>query len=149
MVEELLSYTSADVEDLDHLMHELSPTSFCNEEILDAVLRDVNSRAYVIREDGHIVAAGSLCVMHNLEFTIASVESVVVASSYRGRGYGRMLMTHIIEEAKMLKVRSINLTSNPKRVAANNLYQSLGFVRYETNCYHFEIQKYEYEAILK
>lgn len=141
MVEELLSYTPADLKDLDLLMHELAPTSFCNKEILDNVLNDVNSHAYIIREDGHIVAAGALCVMHNLEFTIASVESVVVASIYRGRGYGRMLMTHIIEEAKMLKVRSIHLTSNPKRVAANNLYQSLGFVKYETNCYHFEIQK--------
>lgn len=139
MVEELLSYTPADVEDLDLLMHELSPTSFCNEEILDAVLQDVNSHAYIIREGGHIVASGALCIMHNLEFTIASVESIVVSSQYRGRGYGKELMKYIIEEVNRLKVRSIHLTSNPKRVAANNLYQSLGFVKYETNCYHFDI----------
>lgn len=140
MVEELLSYTPADVEDLDLLMHELSPTSFCNEEILDAVLQDANSHGYVIREEGHIVAAGTLCVMHNLEFTIASVESVVVSSGYRGRGYGKMLVEHLINEAKRLGVRSIHLTSNPKRIAANNLYQSLGFAKYETNYYHFEIK---------
>lgn len=139
MVEELLSYTPSDVEDLDLLMHELSPTSFCNQEILDNVLNDVNSHAYIIRENRHIVAAGSLCVIHNLEFKIASVESVVVLSSCRGRGYGKMLVEHLINEAKRLGVRSIHLTSNPKRIAANNLYQSLGFVKYETNCYHFEI----------
>ena len=100
----------------------------------------MNSHAFVIREGGHIVAAGSLCVMHNLEFTIASVESVVVSSSYRGRGYGKMLVENLINEAKRLGVRSIHLTSNPRRIAANNLYQKLGFVKYETNCYHFEIK---------
>lgn len=140
MVEEIISYSPTDVKDLDLLMHELSSTSYCNEEILDAVLQDVNSHAYIIREEGHIVAAGTLCVMHNLEFTIAGVESVIVSSSYRGRGYGKALMAHIIEEAKKFKVHSIHLTSNPKRVAANKLYQKLGFVKYKTNCYHFEIK---------
>lgn len=139
MVEEFQSYTLTDVEDLDRLMHDLSPTSFCNEEILNAVLNDVNSHVYIIREEGHIVGAGTLCVMHNLEFTLASVESVVVSSSYRGRGFGKELMEHILEEARKLKVRSIHLTSNPKRIAANNLYQRLGFMIYETNCYHYEI----------
>ena len=77
-------------------MHELSPTSYCNEKILDAVINDVNSHAYVIREDGHIVAAGTLCVMHNLEFTLANVVSVIVSSMYRGWGYGKELIGHII-----------------------------------------------------
>lgn len=140
MVEELTTYTHQDVEDLDSLMHELSVTSFCDGDILDNVLNDVNSHAYIIREEGHIVAAGSLCVMHNLEFTFASVESVVVMTNYRGRGYGKLLVEHLINEARRLGVHSIHLTSNPKRVAANKFYQSLGFVKYETNCYHFNIE---------
>ncbi len=137
-VEELVSYTLADVRDLDQLMHELSSSSYCNEAILDAILADDNSHAYVIREEGHIVAAGTLCVIHTLEFTNACIESVVVSSSQRGKGLGRLLVEHMINEAKRMKVHSIHLTSNPKRVAANNLYQSLGFVKYETNCYHLD-----------
>ena len=35
MVEELSSYTPHDLADLDALMHELSATSFCNEELLN------------------------------------------------------------------------------------------------------------------
>lgn len=35
MAEELSSYTSQDLSDLDALMHELSATSFCNEELLN------------------------------------------------------------------------------------------------------------------
>lgn len=137
-VEELVSYTLADVRDLDQLMHELSSSSYCNEAILDAILADDNSHAYVIWEEDHIVAAGTLCVIHTLEFTNACIESVVVSSNQRGKGLGRLLVEHMINEAKRMKVHSIHLTSNPKRVAANNLYQSLGFVKYETNCYHFD-----------
>lgn len=140
IVEELLSYSLADVKDLDQLMHELSSTSFCNETILDAIINDENSHAYVIRDAGHIVAAGTLCVIHTLEFTIAAIESVVVSSKQRGQGLGRLLVEYMINEAQSMNVHSIHLTSNPKRVAANNLYQRVGFVKYETNCYRYEIK---------
>lgn len=135
MVEELNSYTLQDVTDLDVLMHELSATSFCNEGILVNVMNDVNSHVFVIRKDGHIIATGSFCLMHTLEFTIASVESVVVGSKYRGQGYGKELMRNIIDKAKGLKVQYLHLTSNPIRVAANGLYLSMGFERYDTNFY--------------
>ena len=69
------------------------------------------------------------------EFTIADIESVVVCSNCRGRGYGKELMTAMVEAAKKMNVHHIQLTSNPARVAANRLYQELGFERYETNCY--------------
>ena len=96
--------------------------------------------AAYIRTDGHIVATGTLCIKHTLEFTIADVESVVVSSKYRGRGYGKELMTAMIDAAKKMNVHHIQLTSNPKRVAANQMYQKLGFERYETNCYKMAIE---------
>ena len=135
MVEELKSYTSQDLADLDVLMHELSATSFCNEAILDNVLNDVNVHVYVIRAGGHIIATGTLCVTHTLEFTIAGVESVVVSSKHRGKGYSKELINYMIEAAKGLRVHHLHLTSNPKRKAANNLYLKMGFERYNTNCY--------------
>lgn len=135
MVEELTSYTPQDLTDLDTLMYELSATSFCNEELLNNALNDANVHVYVIMDEGHIVATGTLCIKHTLEFTIADIESVVVSSKCRGRGYGKELMTAMIEAAKKVNVHHIQLTSNPARVAANRLYQELGFDRYETNCY--------------
>ena len=126
---------SQDLSDLDSLMHELSATSFCNEELLQAALNDANVHVYVIREEGRIVATGTLCIKHTLEFTIADIESVVVSSRCRGKGYGKELMMAMVDAAKSLNVHHIQLTSNPARVAANRLYQSLGFERYETNCY--------------
>lgn len=135
MVEELSSYTPQDLVEIDGLMHELSASSFCNEELLSNALNDANVYVYVIKEDGYIVATGTLCIKHTLEFTIADIESVVVSSKCRGRGYGKELMTAMIEAAKRMNVHHIQLTSNPARVAANQLYQDMGFERYETNCY--------------
>ena len=135
MVEEFSSYTPQNLADLDALMHELSATSFCNKELLMNALNDANVHVYVIKDCGHIVATGTLCIKHTLEFTIADVESVVVSSKCRGRGYGKELMTAMIEAAKMMNVHHIQLTSNSAQVAANQLYQEMGFERYETNCY--------------
>ena len=144
MEEELSSYTPHDLADLDALMHELSATSFCNEELLNNALNDANVHVYVIRDEGRIVATGTLCIKHTLEFTIAEIESVVVSSKCRGRGYGKDLMKAVIEAAKKMNVHHIQLTSNPARVAANLLYQVLGFERYETNCYKMVLTKKEF-----
>ena len=135
MIEELLTYSPLDLSDLNALMQELSATSFCSEAQLKSALADANVHVFVIRDDGHIVATGTLCIKHMLEFTMADIESVVVSSRCRGRGYGKELMTAMMAAARELKVHHIQLTSNPARVVANRLYQELGFVRYETNCY--------------
>lgn len=52
MVEELKTYSSRDVDDLDMLMYELYSTIYCNICILDDVMNDENSHVYVIREAG-------------------------------------------------------------------------------------------------
>lgn len=135
MVEELISFSPQDLSDLNALMQELSATSRCSEAQLKSALADANVHVFVMRDSGHIVATGTLCIKHTLEFTIADIESVVVSSRCRGRGYGKELMLAMVDAAKSLNVHHIQLTSNPARVAANRLYQSLGFERYETNCY--------------
>lgn len=135
MVAELSSYTPEDLSDLDALMHELSATSFCDDHLLSNALNDANVHVYVIRDSGHIVATATLCIKHTLEFTIADVESVVVSSRHRGRGYGKELMRGLIEAAKGFGVHHIQLTSHGGRVAANGLYRGLGFLVVATNCY--------------
>ena len=139
MIEELLTYSPLDLLDLDALMDELSASSFCDKELLEAALGDANVHVYVIRDGGHIVATGTLCIKHTLEFAIADIESVVVSSSCRGKGFGRELMSAMVEAAKGFKAHHIQLTSNPARVAANRLYQELGFAKYETNCYKMSL----------
>ncbi|MCQ2076710.1 MAG: GNAT family N-acetyltransferase [Bacteroidaceae bacterium] len=132
---ELLTYTHSDFTDLASLMQELSGNIVFTRESLDRMLADPNSHLYVIREEGRIVACASLCIFHQPFSTDATIESVVVSSKMIGKGLGRKLMELLIGEAARMKVDCIHLTSNPKRVAANALYQKLGFERKETNCY--------------
>ena len=73
--------------------------------------------------------------------TKAWIEDVVVDEVLRGQGLGRMLVEHAIDFCKEKGVDTVYLTSNPKRVAANGLYQSMGFVRKETNMYKLELTK--------
>ena len=44
-----------------------------------------------------------------------------------------------MEQAKAFAPIELHLTSNPMRVAANKLYQSIGFQKKETNCYQMMI----------
>lgn len=132
---ELHTYTDSDFNDLYVLMQELSGNIVFTRESLERMFADQNSHLYVIREEGRIVACASLCIFHQPFSTDATIESVVVSSKMRGKGLGRKLMEHLIEEAARMKVDCIHLTSNPKRVAANALYQKMGFERKETNCY--------------
>ena len=69
----------------------------------------------------------------------AWIEDVVVDDMFRGRGLGRKLVAHAIDYCKSQNINTLMLTSNPKRVAANALYQSLGFERKETNVYKMNL----------
>ncbi|MEI8068122.1 MAG: GNAT family N-acetyltransferase [Candidatus Shapirobacteria bacterium] len=63
------------------------------------------------------------------------IEDVVVDDNFRGQGIGKTLIKKLIIEAKKNKLQKISLTSKPARVEANKLYQSLNFVKVETNVY--------------
>ena len=132
---ELLTYTPSDFTDLASLMQELSGNIVFTRESLGRMLADPNSHLYVIREEGRIVACACLCIFHQPFSTDATIESVVVSSKMRGKGLGRKLMEHLLTEAARMKVDCIHLTSNPSRVAANALYQKMGFEKKVTNCY--------------
>lgn len=59
----------------------------------------------------------------------------------RGQHIGRKLMEHIIDFARReLGDVDLHLTSSPRRVAANNLYRSVGFQQRETNVYNLGIR---------
>ena len=65
----------------------------------------------------------------------AWIEDVVVDDIFRGKGYGKKIMASAIDLCRNIGVGTISLTSRPSRIAANRLYQTLGFEAYETNVY--------------
>lgn len=87
--------------------------------------------------------AGMLTVgmYHSPTGSKAWIEDVVVDTAFRGKGLGRMMMTHAIDYCRKMNINTVYLTSNPRRIAANALYQSLGFDRKETNMYRLELKR--------
>ena len=148
-IQELHNYTQAQFEDLKQLIAELSDRVNLTQTDLMLVLKDSNSHLYVILEsltpgtspkgEGRIIGCATLCVFHSPTGTKASIEDVVVSSAYRGQHLGKQLMEYVLEQAKAYAPIELHLTSNPMRVAANKLYQSLGFQKKETNCYQMAI----------
>ena len=140
-IQELHNYTQAQFEDLKQLIAELSDRVNFTQTDLMLVLKDSNCHLYVILESEHIVGCATLCVFHSPTGTKASIEDVVVSSAYRGQHLGKQLMKYVLEQAKAFAPIELHLTSNPMRVAANKLYQSIGFQKKETNCYQMTISE--------
>ena len=69
----------------------------------------------------------------------AWIEDVVVDEAGRGQGVGEALTNAMVERARELGCRTVDLTSRPSREAANRLYQRAGFVARDTNVYRLEI----------
>ncbi len=88
---------------------------------------------------GEIVGAATLSLVMAPTGTHARLEDVVVDEAARGRGIGAALTLAAIRLAGERGANYLALTSNPRREAANRLYQRLGFLRWETNVYRKEI----------
>ena len=143
---ELHDYTQAQLGDLKQLMSELSDRVNFTQTDLMLVLKDRNCHLYAVLDSERIIGCATLCVFHSPTGTKASIEDVVVSSAYRGQHLGKQLMKYVLEQAKAFAPIELHLTSNPMRVAANKLYQSIGFQKKETNCYQMIISEHALET---
>lgn len=90
----------------------------------------------ILEEDGEAVGTGTLVTYHTpTKGLIGRIEDVVVDESQRGRGMGRIIMEDLVELAKQKGVQALSLTSNPQRIPARRLYESLGFEIYDTGVF--------------
>lgn len=90
--------------------------------------------------EGRIVGVSTLAVFPIPTGNRAWVEDVVVDEAVNGRGIGRQLIEAMLHRARQLGCVTVDLTSRPSRVAANALYEKVGFVKRETNIYRFELE---------
>ena len=138
----LHSLTESQLHDVRELSKELVPGHSVSSVRLAALVAVPGTHFFAaVEEDGHIVGCATLSVFDTPTGRKASVEDVVVNPACRGQHIGRKLMEHIIDFARReLGDVELHLTSNPRRVAANNLYRSVGFQQRETNVYNLEIK---------
>jgi len=86
-----------------------------------------------------IVGSITLAIVQTPSGSKAWIEDVVVDQDTRGQQVGEKMLLHAIEFAKKQGISSINLTSTPNRIAANQLYLKLRFILRETNVYRLVI----------
>ena len=138
---ELCTLTESQIADLLGLMKELNDKLTVTPEMQRRAVGAPGTRIFVAENDEkRIVGCATLCVYESPTGRKASIEDVVVNSTFRGQGIGKALMEYIIDFARReLAPIDIHLTSRPHRIAANELYQSLGFERRETNVYRMRV----------
>jgi GNAT superfamily N-acetyltransferase len=97
-----------------------------------AIDADPNQHLLVAERDGFIVGTFQLSFLPGLSFRGAwrgQIEAVRIASSVRGQGLGREMISWAIERCRERGCRMVQLTSHAGRERAHAFYQRLGFER--------------------
>ena len=108
-----------------------------NLERLIEIIQSSSVHLYIAREEQEVLGMLSLVLFTIPTGIRAWVEDVVVDEKDRGKGVGKALSEHALKEASRLGAKTVDLTSRPSRVAANQLYQRVGFAKRDTNVYRF------------
>jgi ribosomal protein S18 acetylase RimI-like enzyme len=93
---------------------------------------------FIARSGGVIVGMLTLVTFPLPSGLRARIEDVVVDQDARGQGVGTALTMAAVNLAQQQGARSIDLTSRASRVAANRLYQQLGFQLRDSNVYRYQ-----------
>lgn len=132
----------ADVSMINRLLRQLSSKSL--EVDLPTIIRVLHNGAMVVARDldrhGEIIGMGTIIFGYKLTANFASIEDVVVDEDYRRKGLGETITRALLEKASSRGVDYVDLTSNPKRTAANSMYRKIGFAGRTTNPYRLELR---------
>lgn len=110
-----------------------------SDDALRLIIESPNSHLLVATEDDELVGMLTIATYISPTGKKAWIEDVVVDEIYRGRGFAKELISYAIDWARRHDIPILMLTSNPKRVAANQLYPKMLFQRRETNVYRMDL----------
>ena len=136
-IEVLSCVTDADAANIARLLVQLSKTAEFDRSRLEAIVAHDATELLVVRDDGKIVGAATLVTFPLPTGLRGHIDDVVVDEAMRGKGIARALLSRMTELAAERGLRTLDLTSRPSRESALRLYESVGFVRRETNVLRF------------
>ena len=96
-----------------------------------ALERDPNQFMAVLEDDGKVAGYLQLTFIPGLSLKgmlRGQIESVRIAASRRGRGFGHVMLTWAIEECRRRGCGLVQLTMHKSRDDTLRFYESLGFV---------------------
>ena len=136
---EIKTYSAEYHEAMQRFLDQLTTSPMVlTESMFQELLKSENSHLFFIMKDEQIAGMLTVGIYHSPTGGKAWIEDVVVDETFRGQGLSKLLVAHAIEFVKSKQIPSLMLTSNPKRIAANKLYQAMGFERKETNVYRMK-----------
>ena len=140
-VEAVRQVTDELVEACQRLLPQLSssPAPLSVDDLTNVVNHQATT-LFVARSRGVVVGMLTLVTFPLPSGLRARIEDVVVDQDARGQGIGTALTTAALGLAQQQGARSIDLTSRISRVAANRLYQQLGFQLRDSNVYRYQPQ---------
>ncbi|MDC3132701.1 GNAT family N-acetyltransferase [Flavobacteriaceae bacterium] len=141
-IKELKISTTSVITELQKLIEQLSTKGhIITKKKLNKIIHDESTQLFVANETGGKIIGTLTLVSYQIPTGLKFwIEDVVVDSDFRGRGVGQKLTEMAMEYAEKKGCKSINLTSNPKRKAAHQLYIKMGFKQRETDVFRYEIQ---------
>lgn len=129
------------LEAINRLIAQLSTSSHpFTEAELNSLIASPQSHLYALEYDEKIIGMVTLCIYQCPTGRKAWIEDVVVDQNHRGKGYGKLMVRKAMEECQNRGNVTLMLTSHPSRIVANQLYQSLGFEKRETNVYKMKFR---------
>lgn len=140
-IEQLTHIDDAALKAFQELIPQLTGETdrFPSREELQKVIDSKDIMVFVARENGDVLGTTTLALYRIPSGIKAWIEDVVVHEKARGKGIAVALMEKAVDKAKELGIEKVDLTSQPFRVAANNLYVRQGFELRETNVYRMRL----------
>ena len=136
---EIKTYSPEYHEAMQRFLNQLTTSPMVlTESMFQQLLASENSHLFFIMKDEQIAGMLTVGIYYSPTGGKAWIEDVVVDETFRGQGLSKQLVAHAIEFVKSQQILLLMLTSNPKRIAANKLYQAMGFERKETNVYRMK-----------
>ena len=136
---EIKTYSAEYHEAMQRFLDQLTTNPITlTEEMFRQLLASENSHLFFLMKDEQIAGMLTVGIYYSPTGGKAWIEDVVVDETFRGQGLSKLLVAHAIEFTQSQGIPSLMLTSNPKRIAANKLYQAMGFTHKETNVYRMK-----------
>ena len=133
---EINTYSPEYHEAMQRFLDQLTPEHITlTEEMVKQLIASENSHLFFLMQDEQVAGMLTVGIYYSPTGGKAWIEDVVVDEAFRGQGLSKLLVAHAIQFVESKQIPLLMLTSNPTRIAANKLYQAMGFGRKETNVY--------------
>jgi GNAT superfamily N-acetyltransferase len=114
--------------------YNFDPVANIGQEISDYVathledftaLKPPNGIVYLLDIEGSIVGMGAL---KKLKHDVGEIKRMYIQPSYRGKGYGKLLLNKLLEKGRVFGCSTFRLETSRFMKAAQHIYNSAGFV---------------------